>query len=116
MDPLYFPMSSTTSLLLNEKRQISKLKRTVTQLDGKLAEITRLNKFQPAVVQEELEKWNEIIFEIVQELKSLLQQDQFNELTTYLIQYCKSRALPHLITQLALDEEEEEEEEEATSE
>ena len=82
------------------------------QLEGKVTEVSRMEKFKPADLENDISKWNDIIVQVYDELKTLLHDDQSVELQQYIIRYCKSNNLQHLLSELDFDDEEEEEKDE----
>eukprot|EP00835_Amoeboradix_gromovi_P002213 NODE_120_length_18891_cov_0.302682.p11 type:complete len:110 gc:universal NODE_120_length_18891_cov_0.302682:6186-5857(-) len=96
-----------SSILVKQKREISSLKKSITQLQGKITEVARLSNFEQSQVESEISNWNNIVAELYYEIKKLLNEDQSADIREYLVRYCKSYNLINLMSDLDLVESEE---------
>eukprot|EP00834_Sanchytrium_tribonematis_P000470 NODE_8_length_66115_cov_0.981823.p55 type:complete len:124 gc:universal NODE_8_length_66115_cov_0.981823:64154-64525(+) len=98
-----FEIMSQTKL---QKREITQLKKNILQSESKISEEKRLRDFTPDLINEEIQKWTNIILDVYLEIKSFLLDDQVTELKDYINRYCISNDLRLLASELGFVESE----------
>ncbi len=94
---------------VSKRRTITKLKKSITHLEGKVIEVERFKSYDKSAIDDEITNWNTIVTDIYEELQQFMQPEQKIELEKYILSYCNSNKLTDIIANLEIQPEEEEE-------